>query len=411
MDAARADILAARHRLATQGWIAPKAEAFRDLRPPPGEAWLGSSDAAPACEVSPLAGAGWTLHPVGTRAVGGVDARWLDALDAVQRAELFAGLPTAGNGDAAPFAWAHRALCRQGLRLRIGGSADGRAQATAWLQLRRKPQSAVEAPLLVVDLADDASAVLIEVHDRDAPGCPHRITQNLRVYLRLGRGATLTHLRLALPGAQDRWAHFVDLRCGERARYEQLLVAAGSGYHLQHTALDLTAARASARLGSVLFAPAETLQQQVSAAHRGERSASAVDALALAGGTARVVVNAQARIAAGAADADVRQRLTGIPTGGAPRIVLRPQLEIHHDQVRAAHGATWGALPEDALFYARQRGLDEAQARALIIGGLAQAVIAGTLADPTVAAASGIDAWIEQGVNRHLASGEGAIDG
>jgi len=34
-------------------------------------------------------------------------------------------------------------------------------------------------------------------------------------------------------------------------------------------------------------------------------------------------------------------------------------LEILHDQVQATHGATWGALPEDALFYAQQRGIDE----------------------------------------------------
>jgi Fe-S cluster assembly protein SufD len=74
--------------------------------------------------------------------------------------------------------------------------------------------------------------------------------------------------------------------------------------------------------------------------------------------------NAHTRIAPGAAQADVRQRLVGIPTGGQPKLVLRPHLEIHHDQVQAAHGATWGALPDEALFYARQRGLDERSAAA-----------------------------------------------
>ncbi len=411
MDAARADILAARHRLATQGWIATKAESFRHLKPPPAEAWLGDSDPAQACELSPLDGAGWTLHPVRTRPSGSVDARWLDAFDSAQRSELFAGLSVPGEGDAAPFVWAHRALCRQGLRLRIGEPAEGREPVTAWLQLRRKPQTAVEAPLLVVDLADGASAVLIEVHERDQAACSHRITQNLRVHLNLGRDATLTHLRLAQPGEHDQWAHFVDVRFGERARYEQVLVAASSGYHLQHTALDLSAARASAQLGSVLFAPNQALDQQVRATHRGASSASALQTLVLAGGKAHAVVDAQARICAGAADTQVRQRLSGIPTGGAPRIVLRPHLEIHHDQVQAAHGATWGALPEEALFYARQRGLDEEQARALIIDGMAHAVVDTTLADPQIAQTSGIDAWIAQALARHLGSIRGGIDG
>jgi len=401
MDAARADILAARHRLTTQGWIAPRSEAFRHLEPPPVEAWLGDIEAAPAaCEAPPLAGAGWTLHPVGSRPGGSVEARWLDAFDAQQRAELFAGLPAPGDGDAAPFAWAHRALCRQGLRLRVGG---GSGVGTAWLQLRRKPQTSVEAPLLVVDLADGAHCVLFEVHERDASGCSHAITQNLQAHLRLGRGATLVHLRLAMPRVADQWAHFVDARLGSGARYEQVLVGAGSGYHLQQVGLELHAAQATARLGSVLFAPGASLALRVQASHRAEHTTSVVDALALAGGHARAVVNAQARIAPGAAQADVRQHLAGIPTGGQPRIVLRPQLEIHHDQVQAAHGATWGAVPEDALFYARQRGLDETQARALVIGGLAQAVVDRALGDAEVATASGIDAWIAQGVARHLA--------
>ena len=55
--------------------------------------------------------------------------------------------------------------------------------------------------------------------------------------------------------------------------------------------------------------------------------------------------------------------------------MLRPHLEIEHDNVQAAHGATWGALPEDALFYARQRGLDEASARTLIVHGMASALL------------------------------------
>mgnify|MGYP006349560045 CR=1 FL=1 len=81
------------------------------------------------------------------------------------------------------------------------------------------------------------------------------------------------------------------------------------------------------------------------------------ETLVLASGQAHAVVNAHTRIAPGADDATVRQRLNGIPLAGEPRLVLRPHLEILHDKVQAAHGATWGALPQEALFYARQRGL------------------------------------------------------
>ena len=124
--------------------------------------------------------------------------------------------------------------------------------------------------------------------------------------------------------------------------------------------------------------------------------------LALASGKARAVVNAYTRIAPGAADAEVRQRLTGVPTGGQPRLVLRPHLEIHHDQVQAAHGATWGALPEDALFYARQRGLDERSARGLIIEGMASALLARAFGNPQFIESLDLAGLLHQAVAQHL---------
>lgn len=45
----------------------------------------------------------------------------------------------------------------------------------------------------------------------------------------------------------------------------------------------------------------------------------------------------------------------------------KPELEIYADDVECAHGSTVGALDEDALFYLRQRGLNEQQARALLV--------------------------------------------
>ena len=140
MDSARADALAARSHLATQGWIARGAESFRHLPPPDAALWLG--DAAAACDASPLEG-GWKLHPMLHAPRASVDARWLDAADSAQRQELMAGLPPPGDDEAAPFAWAHRALVRQGLRLRVG-AATGEA-GTAWLHLERRPSAAVEA--------------------------------------------------------------------------------------------------------------------------------------------------------------------------------------------------------------------------------------------------------------------------
>lgn len=395
MDLARADALAARSHLAAQGWIARKAESFRHLPPPAAPAWLGAgAELAPWDAVQALAD-GWSLQPLADTPAGAVEARWLDAADAGERLELLGGLGAPGDDEAAPFAWAHRALVRQGLRLRVA------AGATAYLRLDRAACRAVEAPLLRIELAPGARCVLLESHRRHDAAA---VVQNLQVHVRLAEGAALRHLRHAAPAAGDRVAHHLRVQLERDAHYEQALLASGSGYHLQRNVIDLQGERAAARLGGVLLAAGSALEQQVLARHAAARTRSAAEVLALASGGARVVANAHTHIAPGCDEADARQRLAGIPTGGQPRIVLRPHLEIHHDQVQAAHGATWGALPQEALFHARQRGLDERAAQAMILEGLAQAVLARALGDAPLPEALQLDAPLAAVVARHLAA-------
>lgn len=421
MDHARADILAARDRLDRFGWIPRNAEAFRHLPPPPAAAWLNEEAEAAAtdCDAHPLTGAGWTLHPLGQTPQGRVDARWLDAADPAQRSELFADLPMpsypdgavalsdVSERDAAPFAWAHRALCRRGLRLRVGGgeSAGRGAAETVWVQLRHQPRSAVEAPMLVVEVEDGVRCVLVETHERETVDCEQAVVQNMRVHIKLGAGASLQHLRNVTPGAADRVAHHLHVEVGQGARYEQALIATGGRYHLQRQVIELTGDGSVAHTAGLLLTAGTGLEQQVRMLHTGQQTRSAVEALTLASGAARTVVNAYTRIAPGAVDADVRQRLNGVPTGGQPKLTLRPHLEIHHDQVQAAHGATWGALPEDALFYARQRGLDERTARGLIIEGMANALLTRAFSDPPLIESLDLPGLVSQTVNRHLTDG------
>jgi Fe-S cluster assembly protein SufD len=243
MDSARADILAARHRLHTRGWIPRNAEAFRHLPPPGAEVWLGDTPPAIACAAHPLAGAGWTLHPIGHGPQGRVDARWLDAGDALQRAELFAGLTMpagvhdAGDSDAAPFAWAHRALCRQGLRLRIGGTpgADrgppdtALAAASPPAAQRRRGAAAgdrgARGRALRAGRDTRPSATGLPAADRAEPAGPHQAGRR--------RHAAAPSHRDAGCQRPHRTPRARPPRPG--ARYEHALLASGSGYHLQRT--------------------------------------------------------------------------------------------------------------------------------------------------------------------------------
>jgi Fe-S cluster assembly protein SufD len=393
MDSVHADVLAARSHLGAQGWIPRGSESFRHLPPPAAALWLGDGQPLECA----AADDGWTLVTLPGTPAETIEARWLDAADARDRSALFAGLPVPGDDEAAPFAWAHRALVRRGLRVRIAPSPPG---GTTWLVLRRRACAAVEAPLLVIELLPDARCVLLEAHESEDA---RPVVQNLQVHVRLGERATLQHRRLAMPAAGASVAHHLHAQLAQDARYEQCLLATGSDYHLQRNVFDLQGPRATASSGGVLLATGAALEQQVLARHAAPHTRSVAEVLALASGTARVVANAHTRIAPGCDEAETRQRLWGIPTSGQPRLVLRPHLEIHHDQVQAAHGATWGCLPEEALFHARQRGLDEAAAKALILEGLAQALLARVIDDPGVPEDLRLDAALAAAVARHLA--------
>ncbi|MDQ3279844.1 MAG: Fe-S cluster assembly protein SufD [Acidobacteriota bacterium] len=53
----------------------------------------------------------------------------------------------------------------------------------------------------------------------------------------------------------------------------------------------------------------------------------------------------------------------------------KPTLEIHNDDVKCNHGSTIGQLDEQAMFYLRSRGIDEAEARGLLIYAFASELV------------------------------------
>jgi len=60
----------------------------------------------------------------------------------------------------------------------------------------------------------------------------------------------------------------------------------------------------------------------------------------------------------------------------------KPQLEIYADDVKCSHGATIGQLDESALFYMRQRGIPEKEARLLLMFAFTADVIENIRIEP-----------------------------
>lgn len=78
---------------------------------------------------------------------------------------------------------------------------------------------------------------------------------------------------------------------------------------------------------------------------------------------------------------DAQMTANGLLLSDMAEVNHKPELEIYADDVECAHGSTVGALDEDAIFYMRQRGLDEAAARALLIDAFVGEVVDGIAND------------------------------
>ena len=76
----------------------------------------------------------------------------------------------------------------------------------------------------------------------------------------------------------------------------------------------------------------------------------------------------------------------------------KPQLEIWADDVKCTHGATTGQLDEEALFYARTRGISKPAARQMLTYAFANELLDGFSSDAVRALVEhDVDAWLPKG--------------
>ncbi len=93
------------------------------------------------------------------------------------------------------------------------------------------------------------------------------------------------------------------------------------------------------------------------------------------GGRSRAVYSGRVVVHRGAQKSNAQQKDLNLLLSRGAEVDTKPSLEIYADDVTCGHGATAGAVAEDALFYMRSRGLDMATARALLIKGFASEII------------------------------------
>jgi Fe-S cluster assembly protein SufD len=88
----------------------------------------------------------------------------------------------------------------------------------------------------------------------------------------------------------------------------------------------------------------------------------------------RAVFNGKILIPKDAQKSSTKQMNNNLLLSSSAEVDTKPELEIYADDVKAAHGATVGQLDEAALFYLKTRGLNDAEAKAILMTAFANDV-------------------------------------
>jgi Fe-S cluster assembly protein SufD len=306
----------------------------------------------------------------------GIEISSLRDLSRTDPALIASHLEPLSDADQARWALLNTALFQDGLYLRI--TAKVATPLVILHVLAASGMNNIAHPRVIIDAAPGSSATIIEHYveqGEHAPLC------NSATHIAAGRDSRIDHYRVFATGATTTHIDSLTTRQDNNSRCRQFTIALGGG--LIRTALEANLNEPGASLDSYsLLVGHESRHVDCVniATHNARDTRSRQTARAIASGTSRVVFNSKVIVNADAVHADSQQSCRGLLLSPSAEIDVRPQLEIHADEVKCAHGATIGRLDPDMLFYMLSRGLDRETAQSLLV----YAFLADVLTDMSV---------------------------
>ena len=194
--------------------------------------------------------------------------------------------------------------------------------------------------------------------------------------IRLAPGAQVERIVL-LDDAEDAVSVArTDVELAPGARFSQTVLASGAKRQRFETHLIHPGDGASVRLdGAYVLAGKRHSDQTSVVTHAGEGGVTSQLTKGVATDQARGVFQGRIVVERGADGTDARMAHHALLLSDRAEIDAKPELEIYADDVSCAHGNTVGALSDEAIFYARSRGIPEAAARVMLTGAFLGEVV------------------------------------
>jgi Fe-S cluster assembly protein SufD len=305
--------------------------------------------------------------------IAGLQIRSLRELAATQPARVSGYLESISDAEQRRWELLNTALFADGLHIEIkrpmdtplclvhitSGAGDGNAAY----------------PRVIVSAAPGSRATIIEHHLNEGTGAA---LCNSFTQIELGAGAHLEHYRVFTGHEDATQFDSLDIVQDRDSSCRQFTIALGGG--LLRTTLQSQLREAGASLDSyslLVGHGARHIDSVAIATHSAPATRSRQTARSIASGTSRTIFNSKVIVAAGAPKSDSQQSCRGILLSPTAEIDSRPQLEIHTDEVKCAHGATTGRLDPEMYFYLLSRGLDRDTAQSLLVFAFVADVLTG----------------------------------
>ena len=246
----------------------------------------------------------------------------------------------------------------------------------------------------LIELRRGASVTLVEHHY--AQGA-HANLGNALTHVHVGAGATLVHARIQAESTAATLFTRTDAVLARGAHYRRfdLELGAGLSRHELNVRLEGEGARLSEN-GVLLGNARRHLDTRLGIEHIGRDTSCDLLWRGLAADRSRAAFHGGITIRAGADGSDANLSNKNLLLSEGAEIDSQPVLEIHADEVKAAHGATVGQLDPGTLFYLRSRGLPEREARQLLTAAFCREAL-------TDAADAGLRASLEAALDLALA--------
>lgn len=236
--------------------------------------------------------------------------------------------------------------------VRLVFAGAGAAEDLAW-QLR-----------CIIEMGEGASMTLVEHHVGEA-GQAH--FGNIFSQARLGERARLDLLQVQNAPESVSLVRRSEFELAADAHLESRTIEAGALWMRHDLAVGMVGDRARfVSRGVFALRGKQHADTRLDVRHQARDTSCDIVWRGVADQRSRGVFHGAITVAAGADGSNAQLGNKNLLLSAQAEIDTQPVLEIHADEVQAAHGATVGQLDEQALFYLRTRGLSASEARALL---------------------------------------------